>query len=243
MRALALVLLLATTMGPAIGQERPRNGQLSNTKETNSLYFECGYSTGPSLSCRFNQFMVSTTKPLTEEQISAEVESAMSNLPDEKTCQQMKDINEQIKAAETAGNLSADDLESVRELTPFLLSLCSNPSPETVRALVKFKSDRKAKTCNLWGLPFDLTFSWNTDTTRWESLSSPNGPCGVVTYAYMEKDGDYFWNYGQQKVVTNRGGEDPLLGKCSEYPAEESHFQWQARTIHAQCEYVTFSLF
>jgi hypothetical protein len=58
----------------------------------------------------------------------------------------------------------------------------------------------------------------------------------------MRKDG-MFWVFGQQRIITNRAGRDPLLGSWAGCPAEETHYQSQARTVLTQCRYVEFSMF
>ena len=127
--------------------------------------------------------------------------------------------------------------------------VCENLSDETVRRLAQAGQDLKARTCNVATLPFTLDFSWNPTTARWESISQPNGTCGIVTSAffeYMAAPGVSFegWTYYQLKTVTNRNGpDDPISGRCADYQNDESYFDYLPRTIKLQCDYLKFSMF
>lgn len=249
MRAVAIGLFLAASLTSSFGQDAPWVGQMSEVSGHGSMAYDCLQS-GGTLSCHFTQVRLSKPDVLTPSQIEEQATKLAAVHPKEKECQQYRDVLNRIRTGEPVEGVTTDEerndaAESILNAVAF----CERPGLETARALIAAGNDRNAVTCHIGTFPFDLDFEWNAITDRWDTVSQPNGPCGVLTAAHMEIDKEdsvkafKFWTYSQETLVTKRDGEDPLFGKCSERPNETMQYTWRSRAELLQCRFIEYKLF
>jgi hypothetical protein len=240
-------LFLAATSAP-LAQDHPTFGQVVDTKEDSALSYDCVLRE-PVLHCQFGQGRVSKQTPKTPRELDAEAGQMISSVTDE-NCKTIRDVRDQlaVEPPNLPSPLTGQALAELRDLMTSYSDFCDTRSAVTARALVGAVEEKAQRTCTFSVYLFELDFSWSYQTERWETVSQPNGTCGVVTVAFMEPDkttggGVTFWNYGQKKIVTNRTGDDPLMGSCSDYPESELRSTWQGRDLNPQCDYVKFNPF
>lgn len=250
MKSLAGCILIGVLVAgqPTAAQDYPTLGQLTYEDGEGSMAFDCALR-GETLHCNFTQVRVSHSTPLSAEDVEKsipELVAAASHI-----CS--TDFYAALQNARDGGPIDGIRTEAQRADAMTLYDLyeafCINPTEQTARAVADEGNARTAATCKIGTYPFVLDFTWNNTTERWETVSQPNGACGVVTAAFMEIDKDpdtvkyNFWTYGQQTLVTNTSGSDPLMGDCKDRPNEEMSYTWRAAASFMQCRYVQFSLF
>ncbi len=241
-----VVALMAVS---ALAQEYPTIGQLTEDVGDGSMAYDCVLNS-VSLSCHFTQVRVSKSAGSPEDQKEKNAEGLLASAA--QFCGS-DDYQHAIDTAKSGGPVEGVNNDAQRqnllELFALFEALCRDRTMEAARSIVEENSRRQENTCKVGTYPFVLDFTWNPVTTRWETVSQPNGACGVVTAAFMETDKDPnavaydFWTYGQQTLVTNPEGEDPLTGKCADRPNETMHYTWKTRSAFLQCQYVQYSLF
>lgn len=243
-RLAAITLFVFVATGTAMGQDYPTHGQVQDTTENSALSYDCALR-GEVLHCRFGQGRVSKPTPKTAGDLDSEAGQMISQVTDEQ-CDTIGDLRNRLamEPPDVPTAPTGQALSELRELMTTYGDFCDTRSAVSARALTGVLEDRAQRTCTFSVYLFELSFTWSYQTGRWETVSQPNGGCGVVTVAFMEPDktdsGLTFWNYGQKKIVTNRTGEDPLLGACSGHPESELRSTWQGRTLNPQCDYVEF---
>jgi hypothetical protein len=199
---------------PVVGQDIPYRGSVTSVEQNSALSFECA-GTGPTIKCDFVQTTVSQEPPSSPDKIDEMVASALKEVNTSSLCQ---DASEQLATLRSGGNfgveLGARERKDAFAYLEVLQSFCTGPSEATAQALFSFIEDRKARSCKIGTLAFDLSLNWNSASGRWESVSAPEGGCGVVTMVFLEKDATYptFWNYREQTIVTNKTGAMPYVG-------------------------------
>lgn len=243
----ALLALLGAT-NVVVAQSYPTLGQLTYEDGEGSMAYDCALQ-GDTLHCNFTQIRISHSTPLSPEDVEkgiAELVAAASDI-----CG--ADFYSALQNARDGGAIDGVRTDAQRadamNLYDLYETFCINPIEQTARAVAEEGNARTAATCKVGTYPFVLDFTWNNTTQRWETVSQPNGACGVVTAAFMEIDKDpdtvkyNFWTYGQQTLVTNPSGSDPLYGECKDRPNEEMSYTWKSPTAFMQCRYIQFSLF
>lgn len=247
-RVARLVLVVATV--PATGlvdaaaqSATPAFGQLSNTTEMDTLSYDCLLS-GATLNCDFTQVKVSKVQGMPDADIATSATQLISEM--EQSSQFCDTLTETRALYESGapidGIYSEDDRRRATDYLDVVMDLCANPTAAKAEDIFRSAKATTEATCKVGTFPFDLSFTWNVGTSRWETVSQGNGPCGIVTAAHLTLQ-DNFWVYGQQKFATKRDGTDPLLGSCAEYPNSEMNYTWKPRTIAMQCEFIEYSLF
>lgn len=187
------------------------------------------------LECDFVQSIITPGERATADEIDA-ASTELLQVAGEGFCEGISEMAAQAQELQSNNQLPADAVGEI-ELFRAMDTFCKQPLQSTATDLATLSSDMEAETCDVWVNHFDLAFDWNANTARWENVSAPNGTCGVVTFSYLRKSGD-FWIFDEQRVVTNPQSEDWILGDCGalEYPAET--FDWRPRRALAQCTYM-----
>lgn len=238
----AIVVMVATMLSPAVAQEIPYRGHVTSVEQNSSLSFTCSGGS-EAIRCEFIQTLVSQETPSSPDQTEEMMRQALEEGASSNLCGQTLD---QLRTVEAGGDFGVelDDRQRNDAIAylSLLQSFCDSPNEATAMALFDSFEDRKARSCKIGTLPFDLTMHWNDQSGRWESVSAPEGACGIVTMSFLEKDGEtpLFWNYREQTVVTNKTGNDTIRGDCSAWPEETLTYNWQMNTLHRSCEYVSF---
>ncbi len=246
-RMIGAALIATIVASPTVAQELyPYAGQVQDEKENSYLTFQCGKQ-GVQLFCNFSQGRVSKPNAKKPAELDGEAGQMLEGTSDEQ-CAAIEGVY--YKAFSDPPTLdpkpTAQELEDLQTYLTSAKALCERRDAVSARALVGLLEDRAQRTCSFSVYQFELTFDWGFETQRWETVSTPQGACGIVVAAFLEPEtsfGTTFWNYHQQKIATNKAGEDPLFGKCSEYPASANRSSWKSRTIPLQCDYVKFSPF
>lgn len=253
MRLIALVVLGCISLAAPVsgaGPAWPFIGQLSGiAPTTGSLAFDCLLTDG-TLNCHFTQVRISHPTPLSDDDITEGIKSMLAYPLSAQDCASFRQRIEGLIAGVDVGGVadSVERADAIVGLQPDI-DYCDAPSAKTAKAVLAAISARQSQSCNIGTFPFDLSFSWNGASERWETVSLPSGTCGVVTAAHMEIDkAEYvkkynFWTYGQQTLVTNKSGSDPLFGPCAERPNEAMDYSWKTQSTLVQCKYVEFKLF
>lgn len=227
---------------PVVSQEVPSRGSVTSVEQNSSLTFECRDRSARA-SCSFVQTLVTQEKPFTSQQVEAYVAEILA---DDSLASSCGEVLEQLAIVIDGGDfgvaLTPRDRADAREYADALGRFCSERGSDAATALVDHMEQRKSRTCKIGTLSFDLTFTWNGSSGRWETVSAPEGGCGIVTMSFMERDKEsaYFWNYREQTIVTNKAGTDPIRGECAAWPEEELVYQWQPDTLKRSCEYISF---
>ncbi len=246
MKPLIVLLGLMCLSDVVTAQEAPFTGQVTDEKENSTLNYECN-SDGPRLRCNFVQMMVSKKTLLDMSELASQAsELAKSSMrPDD--CEAYREALAKLKSGADFGTpLGQMEREDASQSFAAVIAFCDEPNAETALAFLQIGQGKDARTCSVSNFRFDLTFDWDFQRKRWESVTPPTGPCGIVVAAFMEPEyteslPDYaFWNYRQQKVVTNRSGSDPLMGSCAEWPESENKSNWRSRELPLQCDYLKF---
>ena len=238
--AISAAALIAAA--PTFAQDVPWRGSVTSVEQHSGLTFECA-GEGGHAQCSFIQTMVSQESPYTEEQSASTVSQMIADGASAQLC---ADLLPQFEIIRGGGDFGVELTDRERadaiQYGDLLEALCADPGEATAKALLAAQEDRKRRTCKIGTLPFDISLTWNDQSRRWESVSSPEGGCGVVTMVFMEKDAEVptFWNYREQTIVTNKTGTDPLRGECSAWPEEVQLYTWQPNTLRRVCEYVSF---
>lgn len=229
--------------GAAAQSNVPAFGQLSNTTEKDTLSYDCLLA-GATLNCHFTQVKISKAQGIPAADIGTSAAQLISEIAaSNQFCGGLAEAHTLYESGEPIDGIYTDD--DRRRATDYLnaaLDLCANPTAAKAEAIVRTAKDTTEATCKIGTFPFDLSFTWNAGTSRWETVSQGNGPCGIVTAAHLSLQ-DNFWVYGQQKFATKRDGTDPILGSCADYPNSEMNYTWKPRTIAMQCEFIEYSLF
>jgi hypothetical protein len=239
--------LLAISTGFAGAQEHPTLGQVVDTVENSALSYDCQLR-GEVLHCQFAQGRVSKGEPKTAQALDAQAGEMLATVTDEQ-CKGIRDLNDRVSADPPSLPMvpEAGALDDLRNMMAAYTTFCETRSAVAARAAVGAIENKERRTCSFSVYLFELDFTWSYQTERWETVSSPQGMCGIVTAAFMEPDRAAetmtFWNYRQQKFATNKSGEDLLFGKCADYPDSELTGTWQGRELYPQCDYVKFSPF
>lgn len=239
-----LLTMIAGTSGSSqvVGQDVPYQGTVTSVDQNSALSFECA-GAGIAVSCEFVQTLVSQEQPSSPERIDEMTSSALVEANTSSLC---TEVPKQLEVLRSGGDFGTDLSTAQRAAALAYLevvgSFCADPSDATAHILFGFIEERKARTCKIGTQRFDLTMDWNSQSGRWESVSTPEGGCGVVTMTFLEKDAAYptFWNYREQTVVTNKAGSDALRGDCSVWPEEVLQFNWRPDTLRRTCEFVSF---
>jgi hypothetical protein len=236
------LLFVAACSFPSGAQELPSKGSVTSVEENSGLTFECT-GQGLTANCSFVQTIVSQEDAYTVDEIETFVQQLRG---DDAIASMCGEFLQQLIVVRDGGNfgvaLTPRDRADASDYATVLEAFCRQKTPEAARAVVTHLEERKSQSCKIGTLTFDLTFNWNSASQRLESVSTPEGSCGVVTMSFMEQDKDrpYFWNYREQTIVTNRAGTDPLLGDCSGRPEGEQVYTWVPDTLKRSCEYVSF---
>jgi hypothetical protein len=251
-----LLFMLLVPFGIASAQDFPFRGQLSAKSEKGtSIGYDC-LPNGATLHCDFTQVMISHPTPMTQEQIDNGTAQLIKEPVDGETCEKIRTGIAQLKAGQDPDPndpfdwqpLSGVELTEAVSVLEQFRAICQSPNETDIRAYLNTANELSAKSCNIGTFPFDLDFTYNAITSRWESVSSPQGGCGTITSAFWEKASDPVaapntWNYHQLRTVTLSTSTDPLSGRCADKKNLDMYFIWQSRSSKLQCENVTFSLF
>lgn len=253
MRLLIGYLLgLLGTVGVALGQDgHPTLGQVVDTRENSALTYDCVLLEAV-LHCQFAQGHISKLTPKTSAELDAQAAEAAAQVSDgiaDEACGNFRSVSENLASdpPNLPSPLSGQALVDARSLVGRYVDLCNTRSLAAARSVVEAIEEKQSRTCTFSVYLFENDFTWNRVTSRWESVSPPQGQCGIVVAAFMEPDttspGFTFWNYRQQKLATNKTGNDALFGDCSAYPQSELTSTWQGRELSPQCDYVSFAPF
>lgn len=243
---IGLVLVALSAVG-ASAQDRPSLGQVVDTVENSALTYSCDLR-GEVLHCQFAQGRVSKQTPKSAPELDAQAGQMIETVTDDQ-CDTIRKLYDQLAASPPSlpSAPTGQALDDLRDIMTGYSTFCDTRSAVAARAVVGAVENKERRTCTFGVYLFELDFTWSYQTERWETVSAPQGECGIVTAAFMEPDrsisGLTFWNYRQQKIATNKVGEDVLIGKCAEYPESELTGTWQGRELNPQCDYVKFNPF
>lgn len=258
----SVTILLATSV-TAGAQDHPGAGFVYNTTGSDVLQYDCSKDRGELL-CKFIQIRV--RHKLTAEEARKRLEIALGEFgtsadsqPDKKTCDQMSEtasairdgnvppgVDRQQYLSETS-KMDADTKARTLRFLELFATFCNEQSEQNYAALLKYGSERDRRTCVISAHPYSQRFQHFPATGNWNvRQDGPEGSCGIVNVSRFEPDnsrGNYtFWNYHAQKVVTNKGGQSPLL-PCADFDEGAYQYQWQSRTVSMMCETVEFAPF
>lgn len=247
MRTRMGLVLVALSVAGASAQDHPTLGQVVDTVENSALTYSCDLR-GQVLHCQFAQGRVSKQTPKSATELDAQAGQMIETVTDDQ-CGAIVKLHDQLTSNPPTlpSAPTGQALDDLRDIMMGYSTFCDTRSAAAARAAVGAVENKDRRTCTFGVYLFELDFTWSYQTERWETVSAPQGPCGIVTVAFMEPDeasaGLTFWNYRQQKLATNKNGDDPLFGSCAAYPQSELTSTWQGRELNPQCDYVKFNPF
>ena len=234
------LLLAGLSILPVYAQDIPYRGNVTSADQGSGLTWEC-IGQGASVQCDFIQTLVRQEDPLTPAERTAQIEAVLQEAGDEASCDRLIAQIDTARA-EQLPEMDARSRQAFEGYAQVLESFCGSPSATTAEALIDFGEQTKARSCKIGTLPFKMAFTWNGQSARWESVSAPEGGCGIVTMVFLEQDKEYrsLWNYREISLVTNKTGTDALRGDCSVWPEDDTTYRWQPDTLKKTCEFVSF---
>lgn len=222
-----------------------------NANEMSSIQYECSQKTAEILSCEMLQ--TSVRKSSSGKTLKDEIEKGVESLKSEKPlkpeeCDGMQKVLEAMRNPpniDSAKEIRAMPVQAREDMAKWLvpfIEYCRNPTPQTMTKFVTANFDRDSRTCNVSGYRFSMNFK-KVDDSVWASNSGPDGECGVITIARLEKspENPSFWNYVQQRVITNPNASVLAGIPCSGFDRSEQRYVWRSKEKYAQCDYVKFS--
>jgi len=141
--------------------------------------------------------------------------------------------------------MPAEQKQDVVKFLTAMLNYCKSPSAATATEMVRAEHEQQTRTCLVHAKPFTQTFKHLAGTNTWVSNEGPDGPCGTVVIARLQKDDPKYslWTYITRKTITNPNGELPLGGSCSQLDQTEYVYDWKSEDKFTKCDYVKFGLF
>ncbi len=264
-----LVCLVTMSTNSLFAQEVPRAGIVYNTKETNSLTYDCVLGRDDKLRCDFIQTNVRkkiSKKELTEKiaQIPQQYKEAQAsgfkngifNLPSAEECKMWRELPEILSGKKPPPNGAAGvaALEALSEIeraylkhsTEVLIATCDNHSLQSFANLVKLETEKSSKTCLVSSNKFSQQFKrvkGSAGDEVWVVESKPDSDCGIVrldVFSADKNDGFQFWSYTSKRAVTNPKGQ--FMGmECSKFDQDEYLYSWRSREQALECTYIALS--
>ena len=260
MRRCALLLFLASASAFA-SDRAPVVGLLYNTKESNSLEYECRQLDVDHLVCKFIQTRVvkSESAAALEKDKAALGKEFEQMSADEirqscETLKEFRDILNGRKPAPPGFEKDAVLQNSVARDYYFELSaagerFCNEPSKGHFAMFAGLSLEREARTCRVSSMTFEQEFRplvSNDGPPVWIVRSDPQGPCGAVQLSRFERvntnSGLGFWVYHARKAITNPRAEVMPGMSCDELDEEEYLFDWKRRELPMGCDFIEFSV-
>lgn len=268
-QSVLLVCLATMLTSSPFAQEVPRTGIVYNTKEANSLTYNCALGRDDKLRCDFIQTSIRkkiSQKELTEKiaqipQLYKEAQASgfkngIFNLPTAEDCKMWRELPEIMSGKKLPPNgaagvaaleaLSEIERTNLKRSAEVLIATCDNHSLQSFANLVKLEVEKGSKTCLVSSNKFSQQFKrvkGDVGDEVWTVESNPDGDCGIVRLDVLsaEKNDAYkFWSYTSKKAVTNPKGQ--LMGmECSKFDQNEYLYSWRSREQALECTYVEFS--
>jgi len=258
-------LMLAATVS-AMAAEAPAIGTVHNTKDNGWLSYECEPAEDDRLRCEITQVMI--RKKLKPEDLEAKYLEAIKGLEAE-----TKDKEEHCKFAAgivdllrggPGNNLPPDAKQSLEKLNTMqrrdmeqqfsaLLESCRSKNLDGMRRFIHLGLETDTRTCLVSTNRFEQTFrpvrdgdgkllSWSVADT------APQGDCGFVQMSRFRpadpngKADTYLWQYIAKRATSNPEGSF-LLGSCKDFDESETLYDWRAKTVALQCDYIEHSVY
>jgi hypothetical protein len=123
-----------------------------------------------------------------------------------------------------------------------LAQVCKNTNRKTIRHFIEVMTDKDVRTCQVSNSYAHMSFNYDFPTQMWVSREGPQGPCGFIIVATLEKDkqNPSFWAYTERKLYTNPSANfEPLGPACSQFHDRTAHYTWQAADNFEDCTYLT----
>jgi hypothetical protein len=269
MKSIRLTLgILASSIGLSSGSwAEPSTGFLYGTGAVSNSYLQyaCEGST-QRLTCKFTQMML--TPKLKESDYYSELEKKREQAEEEavkkggldvmheELCRDFLPHLDTVDAL-ISGNIeglpasvrdnyysmSKGQLEANKDQFSALIEVCRSKPSDWLEKIFRSELDKSIKTCSLVAKPYEVTFQ-ETSPGVYTSRNGPEGPCGVVSVNVFTPDDKFgfFYNYREQRVVTNKSSSIPLvLGemKCSDLDESSLEFNWNNANEFKNCVYVT----
>ncbi len=264
-----LVCVVTMFTNGVFAQEVPRNGIVYNTKESNSLTYECVLGRDDKLRCDFIQ--TSVRKKISKAEFAEKIaqipqlykeaqasgfKNGVFNLPSAEDCKMWRELTEIMSGKKQPPNGAAGvaALEALSEIertnlklsSEVLIATCDNHSLQSFANLVKLEVEKSSKTCLVSSNKFSQQFKrvkGDVGDEVWVVESKPDGDCGIVrldVFSAEKNNGYKYWSYTSKKAVTNPKGQ--VMGmECSKFDQDEYLYSWKSRESASECTYINFS--
>jgi hypothetical protein len=262
----ACIILASLMPWPALGGEYPDVGFVQDPQRHYFIKFECDPPTEQGMHCKFSEGVVhknggpeALAKALAEladnlrkgvdfkketERMCAEIGSNMAGI-----IQAVRNGTKTAPPGMTQSSL--DSLQAkpaparADTLTMFesLQKVCASPTKESLENMARVQNDKETRTCELSLYTWEQDFIKQSDAL-WVHNGQPDGVCGVIDIATLEKD-DHFWNYRTHSVVTNKNAiKDNTVFDCHKVDEAEHFYKWNAGDaadgIYVGCDYIKY---
>jgi hypothetical protein len=134
------------------------------------------------------------------------------------------------------------EMKDILEGMENLSRICARPTRENLARMVDIEEAHKRRTCRIFMIDFEVTFSRGSTANVWTSTSEPSGPCGEMTVKILDRDAKpgfaNFWRFKTRNLVTNKTGL-----RCSDIQEREDVYEYEAHSIYRGCEYIKYGAF
>ena len=231
-----------------------------------NIIYKCAPPQGIQLRCSFRKLEIKKERPATPAEIEAQIAArgeavAKGQGLNKEQCASIAAVANGVRTGKVPEGMDKDtfarkftskeEAEKRDMLEDFdgLLKVCGNPTRESHENSVRVEEAQKARTCRLFTLDFDETFTRGSTSNVWTSTSTPAGPCGTITIGVLERDAKRtmasFWRYKVRRLVTNKtgaiemfGGKPPLL--CKDLDEQEYIYEWAGDVTYRGCVYIKY---
>jgi hypothetical protein len=257
----ACVVLACLVSRVAFADDFPTLGYVRDERSQYLIKFECDPPTEQGVVCKFSEVVVhnggdaeALTKSL--QQLDDDFKKGGPTDKDlQGMCTNVQGVTEAIRSgAKTAPagmtQYSLDRLlakpEAARgDTLKFFEALekaCASPTKENFETMARVQNDKEARTCELSLYSWEQNFTKQSPTV-WVHNPPPDGMCGVIDIATLEKDGG-FWNYRSHRVVTNKDAiKDNKLFSCNNIDENEHLYKWNQEDPDGHyfgCDYIKY---
>ncbi len=243
---LSIFLILFFVEG--ISQDYPLTGTVYNTKQINSVTFDCMKAPNQNkINCRFIQNSIVMNSKNLDEIKEEVIKEWKNNKPSfsKSDCEMINNVKKIITGEIVAPKQEAFDLmstiqkEDMLKSSEAMLNYCDESSMENMIKIKEIEYDKKKRTCTTYSNYYEMSFN-RIDNNTWTAVPASSGTCGVVSlnrFEKVEESGFTFWNYVERKAVTNPSATQGLF-PCSQLDESEYKYFWFKDEIVRKCDYI-----